>query len=1410
MLRDRGYRHAVYAVPDLLCWRDENRRRMYHQIVTRDIKLANGRFAPVLGSKGRGVAWRTFGEARVWQDECELLSPARIARETGATVLTPTLGDERIKRLEKFCAPDVNLRPDPNNVVDWVEGVAHKLQERHRTRPRYSEWNSFYRTLERLFRNSPEVLFGRRLMLAANDRLVPAEHPKERPRRRRKKGTRSALFFPPIRGVERRLKKQLPPAVQRRINFLHPNLECSRERSKHAEVRRFLEQNQLVRRHDAREFLRVLAGAMTDPGRIKDADSFRWSALQVALDLVEPVDIGSWLGELHVPVPTRDGWIPADRAYLGSEWSKPTGRRYSRGRDLEDLIARARSESREIASLENAFIVPLSDWGVETRGWDSCRQFLVACGAMDHLRPVRVGRGRPPKVNGGELAGALVRWSGLNEQNRHLWHQDLSAAGRVLPNPYTLYSTEGPVWRLPGQDDYREFSNDVRTVYARQIINLLNTFKGAVTTFHVYRPDYPRAPNRIARLTPLACFLMHEAWVPVAQADGSTTFVTASDAWVYERDTARRPPEFLDFPASEFLDSISDCGEASAILINQFHLKSLNAKSSAIPLVYLLGTTAAEGRVHQDELAAFEKLYERAWKNALDAVDAGVDPPNPSYLAVMEAGRLVALPTLSDADGHEPGDDHVEGSSKGIVQVWLDDANSPLAGHMLAEAGMPVFPFRLEKGEKVADRLAGLFPSLVKRASEADVGIHVDDEQFIPSTESPTLVDVLGHWLPEFVAVAADLRAPFARLKPEELAAKVRQIRLRRADRISVKIGDKIAPLPDFAHGCLFYNDSEVPTIVYEDRMGERGFGLLSQLSNAIDDALGGRSQLGTALSAGSLRLAQFHDEASAPSDEEYAMIFNQPVTRVRPVLDLVRSELDRVLYWLRPLVWMMAGRDAVDEFDKASASAGTEEGINAALHTLKCPPPLSPDELIAACKATITGADLVRRLGLDLALYNKAAEELGSQYKPLDFSTEHADTFRRFIADRKREVRESLRVHFVHAFDAGGDLSDYVAIRDSTPDPDSAWGATYLHLPEQAMKDRLATHIAEAGVTLIGEKEWFDPPFTEVRELNQVALRNVAERAEPIVRAWCHKESQPVPNIWSEPDVVRTLTGIAHGGGWIDFRPLADHELLACLQASGSWPGAMPLTMSMEELQLLDTDLRAEKRHAREQRERKARARRSLTVDGHEIVDDETPGYEVAGLIHGLLAQNETFWENKLRTARLKRVPGRLDERDNRGKGSGGAGGGGHQLPEAKRRLIGFIGELIAFEWLKLRFGSDVVTEDCWVSRNRERVYPGAGDDSKGYDFVVPTKNTEWHFEVKTTAGVDRFIELGVTEIADAERCRADRTPRYRILFIENALKPQAATPYMLPNPRSAGGRNRYREVSRTGVKLAFDFSDE
>ena len=154
--------------------------------------------------------------------------------------------------------------------------------------------------------------------------------------------------------------------------------------------------------------------------------------------------------------------------------------------------------------------------------------------------------------------------------------------------------------------------------------------------------------------------------------------------------------------------------------------------------------------------------------------------------------------------------------------------------------------------------------------------------------------------------------------------------------------------------------------------------------------------------------------------------------------------------------------------------------------------------------------------------------------------------------------------------------------------------------------------------------------------------------------------------------------------------------------------------------------------------------------------------------------------------------------------RGGGGSGGGSNQphISEEERGLIGFFGEAIAFEWLKHRFGRNRTVDDsCWRSAYREQVYGGAGDDSLGYDFTIQNGETRWYFEVKSTTKPAplqvQSIELGPTEVRRAEGCKADRSERFRILYVTNALVPEKARIFMLPNPRSREGRTFFNDLT-------------
>jgi hypothetical protein len=161
-------------------------------------------------------------------------------------------------------------------------------------------------------------------------------------------------------------------------------------------------------------------------------------------------------------------------------------------------------------------------------------------------------------------------------------------------------------------------------------------------------------------------------------------------------------------------------------------------------------------------------------------------------------------------------------------------------------------------------------------------------------------------------------------------------------------------------------------------------------------------------------------------------------------------------------------------------------------------------------------------------------------------------------------------------------------------------------------------------------------------------------------------------------------------------------------------------------------------------------------------------------------------------------------------GGGGNGRGGGANRMSEDEKDVVGFFGEAIAFAWLKARFGRRrIIDERCWKSSYRCHVYGGEGNNSLGYDFEVRSGKAVWFFEVKATSAAEigqrHTVELGSTEIARAEQCKAEQRTHYRILQIVNALHPEQARLLVLPNPRSEEGLAFYSEQTSAGVRLQF-----
>lgn len=143
---------------------------------------------------------------------------------------------------------------------------------------------------------------------------------------------------------------------------------------------------------------------------------------------------------------------------------------------------------------------------------------------------------------------------------------------------------------------------------------------------------------------------------------------------------------------------------------------------------------------------------------------------------------------------------------------------------------------------------------------------------------------------------------------------------------------------------------------------------------------------------------------------------------------------------------------------------------------------------------------------------------------------------------------------------------------------------------------------------------------------------------------------------------------------------------------------------------------------------------------------------------------------------------------------------------------LVGIVGEIHAYRYLRSKFGSDVVTPAAWVSENGLKVVREAdgekrdASDSRGFDFRFVSDGIAWHFKVKATTGDDTTFSLPASEIGAATELANSDRDRWRILRVRQALSnnPQVD---LLPNPFETGFSSLFRiGRSELTVRYALD----
>lgn len=131
--------------------------------------------------------------------------------------------------------------------------------------------------------------------------------------------------------------------------------------------------------------------------------------------------------------------------------------------------------------------------------------------------------------------------------------------------------------------------------------------------------------------------------------------------------------------------------------------------------------------------------------------------------------------------------------------------------------------------------------------------------------------------------------------------------------------------------------------------------------------------------------------------------------------------------------------------------------------------------------------------------------------------------------------------------------------------------------------------------------------------------------------------------------------------------------------------------------------------------------------------------------------------------------------------------------LSTQQKLAVGFAGEWLAYQWLAQQYGPDF-TQDCWVSKYREQLFPGGGD-GLGWDFEVPVRHAKHYYEVKTTLSDGGQIELGETQVTAAQENARNR--QWRLLVITNVLNENRRI-HMLRNPFDPDSRGATASSAR------------
>jgi hypothetical protein len=1375
---------APAAVLDLLCWDDDRLGLLTSRAEEQGRRLDE---RPLLPAQAPG-RWLTPAAAWRWPVPDTGMLTAAFATAAGDVEFLLELPTRRKSRLGSLLSRlDLNVTPEPERLAGWVEQMMAVMQREHRP---ITDWDQAYADIARLFEKSPEALRSRRILLTDSDELAPCAG---RGRGETPASREAAPFFPPTTqriadedDVDPGADLALPASLSNRLFYLHGELTWHANRQQ-TSARKFLQENRLVRGFETRGILEHIRAVLAD----SRAQRVARDALTFVFNLSRSgARIKTDLATLGLRLPTASGaWMAAGDCLFSSDWPGTTGK------ELSVIAATPEDRSAELHALAGRLLAPPAQVmraGDHVTDWVA---FLRRIGVREVV-PLKSVRDDRATYGSYLTRNRLSAVPGLPDPVRDQWANALPTRSAAW-YPSTPYVAKSPLWWLPGQADWERLTDRVRLHLARQILRGLKGAWPADALVTVWERDRPGDKNPQPRWTPLGAFLRTVAWLPTQRPGQSGEgFATPSACWTFPVRSDDVPPRFATLLAKPLRDLLDD-DSAALRRLTELGLGVWGRDTDAPRLVRHLGALFHGGAITETHAAQFHNAYRAAWAACAGrGAEAEPFPPDTrGYLVVDVGGSSTALPLEPDAGDQEPPD---------VVVASREDEQSLL--RLMADFGWRVLEVDAHP-ETVTAILRRRLGDRVSRASGVTPVVLLDRHEFGPPAAAGArpIVGILP-WLPLFVATLLEhQRSQFSRLGQrafDETLDTLRRVRVAFAGTVEVRLGEETRRIPDRLHGVLPVPHAEHPTLIIEGAEPELGWDMLEAMAEPLAYLIGRRDYARTFRWAAE-RTRRVGVPVAQLGDDDVAELCDVTAEDVRTMARRIQSSLRPVLHRLYPVVAHYLDAEAAAPFDPDSPSVENEPEARDRLTALADQLDHEPDELFAAALDAPTLAALQQQLKIPVRELNATLSGMGGRYPLIDYGAQHAEDFADHVRGRRDSLLDRLRWHRWDRFAAGEPQPDWPQLRRVellAPDPE--WGTTV----DMLSTDLMVARVEEELAARLGEQ----PPTTgpplprrsDCAKANAELVDTAAGRLAKLVRAWLERHGRPVPAPWTdEASAGSALRATLDSAGALDFAMLTLPDVLRWLQTLGVWPADMQATDDADALGLTPDDLDRQKAEVRQQRAERARQRRTVNI-GDKPFDLDDGFASLRAALDDSLDRTPGFLTTPRKFAGLREIDGRPGQ-GGRGGGGGSGGGFASELSSLQKLGVGFAGEWFAYRWLERHYGVDF-TPECWVSRYRESVFPGAGDDSLGWDFEIPRRRGSWYYEVKTTLGEGGRIELGETQVIAAQDNARNR--RWRLLVITNVMNENRRI-HMLPNPFDPASRGRYHFAGH-GLRLEYRWS--